>query len=161
MTNYGQSSSHAYLKWFSLSFSYILFSCRKIGSVQIPSGFEVNWVVFMCVRASLFVSVWTCKLPEIHVFVFVCLSVCCKKYIHVSRAVVLFHFNFLLTLSAYQVGTKLKGYSFGLIECGHKCQWSGESFSTTILYCNANDNYTSSPSHPLISPPWQKKTIGL
>lgn len=72
---------------FSLSFSYILFSCRRTASVQVLSGFEVNRVVFMCV--CVFVYMWTCKAVEIQC-VFVCLSVCLIKIYKYIGAELLF-----------------------------------------------------------------------
>lgn len=47
--------------------------------MQIPSGFEVKRVVFMCVRA--FVSVRTCTPAEIHLCI--CLSVYIHAYIYI------------------------------------------------------------------------------
>ena len=75
-TNYGQSSSHACIKRFSLSFSYILCSCHRADSdrVQIHSGIEVKRVVFMCVCAHVFVSVCTCRPAKIHGYLFVYLK---------------------------------------------------------------------------------------
>lgn len=50
--------------------------------MQIPSGFEVKRVVFMCVRAFVFVSVRTCTPAEIHLGI--CLSVYIHAYIYIN-----------------------------------------------------------------------------
>lgn len=85
--------------------------------MQIPSGFEVKRVVFMCVRAFVFVSVRTCTPAEIHLCI--CLSVYIHAYIYIYtciyRAEVQFCSTpsfFLFTHSETQVGMKLKVCSF-------------------------------------------------
>ncbi len=103
--------SHAYMKRFSLSFSYILFSCHRAGSVQILSGFEVNRVVFMCVRASVLVSAWTCEPAEIHACVCVCV---CWRVCVCIRAELKFCStpSFYLLIQYFRM-VKLEVYSFG------------------------------------------------
>lgn len=125
---------------FPIIFLYLIFSPQDRLSASSVG------VVFMCVRPCL----CTCghaSLVEIPLCLYVCLI---DKNIEIKQGwgSVLFHFIFLLTHSVFQDSMKLEVCSFGFWSSSDiiVCR-PGEAFSTTILDCNANNNYIGSPSH--------------